>query len=330
MTAGELMKAHAIRIKEYGGPEVLQFVEVDVPDPAPGEARIRHTAIGLNFIDIYKRTGLYPVSLPAVLGSEAAGVVEAIGENVGGFAPGARVAYIGGGGAYAEAANISAGMAAAVPDAVDDETAAAIFLKGLTVEMLVRQVFPLAAGHTCLVYAAAGGVGTLLTQWAKHIGARVIAIVGNAQKIAIAKENGAAHVINRKEVASIAAEVRNLTDGRGVDVVYDSVGEATFEASLDSLAMRGHMVTYGNASGPVPAVSPLELSRRGSLTLTRPTLFHYATPDRLPDMAAALFAMVAKGALNPNIGHRFALADIADAHRLLESGNSAGAIVIKP
>jgi len=328
MTNAPITKA--MIINAHGGPDAFKATSLDLPPPAADQIRVRHTAIGLNFIDIYQRKGLYPVSTPAVLGAEAVGVVEAVGDGVDGFAPGARVAYIGGGGAYAEAANVSAGMAAAVPDAVDDETAAAIFLKGLTVEMLVRQVFPLAAGHTCLVYAAAGGVGTLLTQWAKDIGATVIAIVGNAGKVAIAKENGAAHVINRKEVDSIAAEVRNLTGGRGVDVVYDSVGEATFEASLDSLAMRGHMVTYGNASGPVPAVSPLELSRRGSLTLTRPTLFHYATPDRLPDMAAALFEMVARAALNPNIGHRFPLAEIADAHRLLESGTSTGAIVIKP
>lgn len=320
----------AVFIDDNGGPEVLTLREHELAPPAGGQIRVRHSAIGLNFIDIYQRTGLYPASLPAILGREAAGTVEAVGEGVAAFAPGDRVVYIAGGGAYAEAANATAATAARIPDAVDDETAAAIFLKGLTAEMLVRQVFRLRPDHACLVHAAAGGVGTLVCQWAKHIGARVIGVVGSEEKAALATENGADDVILRTKTASIAGEVRKLTDGRGVDVVYDSVGAATFEASLDSLAMRGHMVTYGNASGPVPAVSPLELSRRGSLTLTRPGLFHYATPDRLPAMAATLFDLVADGALRPRIGRRFKLADIADAHRLLESGQSAGAIVITP
>ena len=313
-----------------GGPEVFHLRDVDLPPPGAGEARVRHSAVGLNFIDIYQRKGLYPVSFPAILGSEAAGVVEAVGEGVDGFAPGDRIAYFSSGGAYAEAANVPVAMAAKIPDAVADEDAAAVFLKGLTAEMLVRQVFALKPGHACLVYAAAGGVGTLLCQWAHHIGARVIAVVGSAEKAGIAREHGAADVIIRTEIESIAAEARRLTDGRGVDVVYDSVGEATFESSLDALALRGHMVTYGNASGPAPAIAPLELSQRGSLTLTRPTLFHYATPDRLPEMAAALFHMIAEGAIKPKIGHRFSLDDIADAHVLLESSKSAGAIILKP
>ncbi|MHA7870961.1 MAG: quinone oxidoreductase family protein [Hyphococcus sp.] len=317
-------------IDENGGPEVFSLREHALPAPAEGQIRVRHGAIGLNFIDIYQRKGLYPVSMPAILGSEAAGVVEETGAGVDGFAPGDRVAYIAGGGAYAGAAVVPAAMAAKIPDAVDDETAAALFLKGLTVEMLVRQVFRLEASHSCLVFAAAGGVGSLLCQWARHIGATVIAVVGSDEKVARAKDNGADHVINRMRTDQIAAEVRSLTDGRGVDVVYDSVGEATFEASLNSLAMRGHMVTYGNASGPVPAIAPLELSRRGSLTLTRPSLFHYATPERLPAMAAALFETAAAGALSARVDHRFALNDIAAAHRLLESGDSAGAIVITP
>lgn len=320
----------AVFIDEPGGPEGFVIREHDPPAPAGGQIRVRHTAIGLNFIDIYQRTGLYPVSMPAILGTEAAGVVEAVGQGVQGFSKGDRVAWIGGGGAYAEEANVPAVMAAKVPGGVADDVAAAIFLKGMTVEMLVRQVFPLKKGDACLIHAAAGGVGVLLTQWAKHIGARVIAVVGNEAKVAIAKENGADEVIVRTKTDSIAADVRKLTGGLGVQVAYDSVGAATFEASLDSLAMRGHMVTFGNASGPVPAVAPLELSRRGSLTLTRPTLFHYATPGRLPAMADALFEMVATGALKPKISHRFSLADIADAHRLLESGESAGAIVVTP
>ncbi len=320
----------AVFIDALGGTEVFAIREHDLPSPSAGELRVRHIAIGLNFIDIYQRKGLYPVSLPAILGSEAAGVVEAVGDGVEAFAPGDRVAYFTAGGAYAEAANVPAAMTAKTPDNVTDEIAAAVFLKGLTTEMLVRQVFPLTADHACLVHAAAGRVGTLLCQWAKHIGARVIAVVGSEKKAARAKENGADDIIIRTQTDSISAEVRKLTGGRGVDVVYDSVGAATFEASLDSLAMRGHMVTYGNASGPVPAVEPLELSRRGSLTLTRPTLFHYATPDRLPDMAAALFGLIAEGALKPRIGHSFRLDEIAAAHDLLESGKSSGAIVLKP
>lgn len=318
----------AVFLDEHGEPEGFALRERELAAPAAGEIRVRHTAIGLNFIDIYQRKGLYPLSLPAVLGSEAAGVVEAAGAGVSGFKPGDRIAYVAGGGAYAEAANASAAMAAKIPDGVSDEEAAAVFLKGLTAEMLVRQIYPLKPGDVCLVHAAAGGVGTLLCQWAKHLGARVIAVVGSEGKAAAARANGADEVIVRTQTDSIAGEARRLTGGKGVDVVYDSVGAATFEASLDSLALRGHMITYGNASGPVPAVAPLELMRRGSLTLTRPSLFHYATPDRLPAMAADLFAMVANGALKPKIAHRFPLADVAEAHRLLESGKTEGAIVL--
>ena len=320
----------AVFIDRNGGPEVFERRDHDLAAPEPGALRVRHSAIGLNFIDIYQRKGLYPVAMPAILGSEAAGVVETVGAGVEGFKPGDRIAYLAAGGAYAEAANVPAAMAAKIPSDVEDETAAAIFLKGLTAEMLVRQVFRLGPDHTCLIHAAAGGVGTLLCQWARHIGARVIGVVGAEEKAAIARENGIDDIIVRTKTETVAGEVRKLTGGRGVDVVYDSVGEATFESSLDCLAMRGHMVTYGNASGPPPAIAPLDLSRRGSLTLTRPTLFHYATPDRLPGMAKALFELVAKGALAPKIGRRFALADIADAHRLLESGKSSGAIVVKP
>jgi NADPH2:quinone reductase len=320
----------AVFIDAHGGAEVFSLRERELPAPAHGQIRVRHRAIGLNFIDIYQRKGLYPVSMPAVLGSEAAGVVETAGEGVETFVPGDRVAYISGGGAYAEEANVPAAMAAKIPDAVSDDIAAAVFLKGLTVEMLVRQVYPLKAGEACLVHAAAGGVGTLLCQWANHIGGRVIAVVGGDEKVEAARDNGAGDVIVRTKTESLAGEVRRLTGGKGVAVAYDSVGAATFEASLDSLALRGHMVTFGNASGPVPAVSPLELSRRGSLTLTRPSLFHYATPDRLPAMAAALFEMVAKGAVRPRIARRFALADIAEAHILLESGKTSGAIIVTP
>lgn len=324
------MKTKAVFLDSTGGPEAFIMRDHELSLPGPGDIQVRHQAVGLNFIDIYQRKGLYPVAFPAILGSEAAGVIEAVGEGVEGFSPGDRVAYIGAGGGYAGAANVSAGAAAKIPDAISDETAAALFLKGLTAEMLVNQVFTLKANHTCLVHAAAGGVGTLLCQWANHIGARVIAVVGNKEKVALAKESGAADVIIRAETDSIASTVRDLTDGRGVEVVYDSVGEATFEPSLNSLAMRGHMVTYGNASGPPPAISPLELARRGSLTITRPTLFHYATPHRLPAMAENLFDKVAQGAVKARISERFSLADIADAHRRLESGGTNGAIVLTP
>ncbi len=320
----------AVILDDTGGPEKFELRSHDPGAPGPGEILIRNAAVGLNFIDIYLRKGLYPVAFPAILGQEGAGAIEAVGEGVDTLKAGDRVAYLSGGGAYATATVCPAGVAAKIPDGIDDETAAAVFLKGLTAYMLLRDVFALGPDHACLIYAASGGVGTLLTQWAAHIGARVIAVVGSEAKADAARANGATDIILRTKTASISAAVRKLTDGRGVDVVYDSVGEATFEASLDSLAPRGHMVTYGNASGPVPAVQPLDLARRGSLTLTRPTLFHYATPDRLPVMASALFEMIATGALRPQIGNRFPLAEITEAHRLLESGESAGAIILTP
>lgn len=312
-----------------GGPENFSLREAATAEPQVGEIRVRNKAAGVNFIDIYQRRGLYPVATPCVLGQEGAGVVVAAGPDQP-FRVGDRVAYLSGGGAYAEEIILNAARAARIPAAVDDDLAAAAFLKGLTAEMLVRQVFPLKKGQTALITAAAGGVGTLLTQWAVHIGARVIAIVGGPEKAEAAAANGAAHVIDRNAAPETASAVRAVTDGRGVDVVYDSVGAATFEASLDSLALRGMMVTYGNASGPVPPVAPLELSRRGSLFLTRPTLFHYATPDRLPAMAAALFDLMAKGVLRPVIAARLPLEKAGDAHRLLEAGKTIGSIVLKP
>ena len=320
----------AVFLNETGGPENFALRDHEPPAPGPGAMLVRNTAIGLNFIDIYQRKGLYPVSFPAILGQEGVGVVEAIGEGVHGFQAGDRVAYLSAGGAYATATICEAGAAAKIPDAVDDNAAAAVFLKGLTAYMLLRDVFPLGPQHACLIYAASGGVGTLLTQWAAHISATVIGVVGSEEKAVIAHDNGAKATIIRTMTSSVSADVRKLTGGAGVDVVYDSVGAATFEASLDALALRGHMVTYGNASGPVPAVQPLDLARRGSLTLTRPTLFHYATPDRLPAMAKAVFELVADGVLRPSVGYRLPLADVAKAHQLLESGGTTGAIVLKP
>ncbi|MEM9496190.1 MAG: quinone oxidoreductase [Pseudomonadota bacterium] len=321
----------AIYIDEPGGPENFQSRALELAPPAAGEVRVVHSAIGLNFIDIYQRKGLYPMAMPAILGSEAAGRIDAVGEGVSDFSEGDRVVYLGVSGGYAGAANVPAAMCAKLPDSVSDETAAASFLKGLTADMLVRQVFPLKAGDTCLVYAAAGGVGALLCQWAADIGADVIAVVGNPEKAAVAKENGAKHVIIRIQTSSIAEDTRKLTGGRGVEVVYDSVGAATFETSLDALATRGMMVSYGNASGPPPALSPLDLARRGSLTLVRPTLFHYATPGAaLSEMASRLFAMLERGALKPPAPTTFPLADVAEAHRRLESGETVGATVLLP
>ncbi|MCB2097097.1 MAG: quinone oxidoreductase [Parvularculaceae bacterium] len=318
-----------IVLTAVGGPENFSLHERPSPAPGSGELRIRNVAVGVNFIDIYQRQGLYPISIPCVLGQEGAGVVEEAGEGAA-FKPGDRVAYLSGVGAYAEETIVDASRAALIPDGVAFDIAAGSFLKGLTAEMLVKQIFPLRAGQIALVTAAAGGVGTLLTQWAAHVGAEVIAIVGGTEKIAAAKANGAAHVIDRKSAPDTASEVRALTRGRGADVVYDSVGAATFESSLDSLAARGMMVTYGNASGPVPPMSPLELARRGSLFLTRPTLFHYATPDRLGAMAADVFGNILSGVLRPVIAATFPLADVAAAHHQLETGTTLGSIILKP
>lgn len=320
----------AVVLHAHGGPDLLTPEERPAPAPGPGEILVANAAIGLNFIDIYQRKGLYPVSLPAVLGTEGAGVVVAAGAGVQGFRPGDRVVYLSGGGAYQDLTAVPVAMAARTPASIADEIAASVFLKGLTAEMLVHAVYSLTAGKRALVYAAAGGVGTILTQWAAHLGAEVIAVVGDETKAGLAKGYGAAHVIVRTKTASIAAAVRDLTGGAGVDVVYDSVGAETFTASLDALALRGMMVSYGNASGPVPAIAPLELGRRGSLSLIRPSLFHFATPDRLPDMAARLFAMISKGAIRIAAPRAFPLDKIADAHRLLESGTSTGAIVLRP
>lgn len=318
-----------IVLSAIGGPENFGAREAPDVEPAVGQIRVRNKAIGVNFIDIYQRKGFYPIAAPCVLGQEGAGVVEATSGGAA-FKKGDRVAYLSSGGGYAEVTVVDAARAALVPPGVSDEVAAAIFLKGLTADMLVSEVHVLTRGETALVTAAAGGVGSLLTQWAVHLGARVIAVVGDAEKIGAAKANGAQEVIDRGATADVAGAVRTLTGGRGADVVYDSVGAATFEASLDSLALRGMMVTYGNASGPVPAIAPLDLTRRGSLTLARPSLFHYATPDRLPTMAKRVFDLVGSGVLRPVIAASFPLERAADAHRALEGGKTIGAIILKP
>jgi NADPH:quinone reductase len=320
----------AIQITRHGGPEVLETVDLPTPEPGRGEVRVRHTAIGLNFIDTYQRTGLYPVQLPLVLGKEVAGTVEAVGPGVEAFSPGDRVASATALGGYAEASVQRADTLVRVPDAIDDETAAAVLLKGMTAEMLVRRIWPLEAGDTVLVHAAAGGVGLILAQWLAHLGVRVIGAVGSAAKAELARAHGCEEVLVYQEV-DIAARARELTSGRGVRVVYDSVGKDTAEASLAALARRGLFVTYGNASGPVSPIAPLQLSRGGSLFMTRPTLYDYiSTPAELGASAQALFDVVASGAVQVRIGQRFRLEDARQAHEALEGRHTTGATILIP
>lgn len=320
----------AIQVRRTGGPEVLEPAELPVPDPGPGEILVRQAAIGLNYIDTYHRSGLYPVDLPFTPGGEGSGVVEQVGEGVTRFRPGDRAAYAGGFGAYAEYRALPEGRAVRLPEAISTETAAASMLKGMTAEYLVRRTWPLAAGETALVYAAAGGVGSILTQWARALGATVIGVVGGAEKAAVARGLGADHVIDHRR-EDIAARVREITGGAGVRVVYDGVGKATFEASLKSLGRRGLLVSYGNASGAVPAFDPLLLSRHGSLFLTRPTLADYiATTEELDASAAALFEVIASGKVTVAINQRFPLEKAAEAHRALEASETTGSTLLIP
>ena len=318
----------AVQIERTGGPEVLQLVDRPEPMAGPGEVVVHHHAVGLNFIDTYQRTGLYPIKLPAVLGLEAAGVVEAVGEGVTRLRPGDRVAYQGQPGAYAEANAVKATRAVKLPDAVAFETAAAVMLKGLTAEMLARRVWPLSAGDTVLVHAAAGGVGTLLTQWLHHLGVVVIATVGSAAKADLARSHGAAHVI-LYDHEDVAARVKEITGGQGVRVAYDSVGKSTLDASLDSLGRRGLFASYGNASGPAGAVEPLRLSRGGSQFMTRPGLFDYvARTEELDAAADALFSVLESGAVKVEIGQTFPLEQARQAHEALEGRRTTGATLL--
>ena len=319
----------AIQAVRTGGPEVLEAVDLPVPSPGPGQALVRHQAVGLNFIDTYHRSGLYPMKMPVVLGLEAAGVVEALGEGVTRFEVGDRVAYNGTLGAYAEAAVVPADRAVKVPDAVSLETAAAVLLKGMTAEFLVRRCHKVEPGQTVLIHAAAGGVGSILVQWAKALGATVIATVGSEAKAALAREHGADHVILYGE-EDVAARVSEITGGEGVTVVYDGVGKDTFEASLKSLGRRGMLATFGNASGPAPPIAPLELGTK-SLFLTRPRLFDYiATTQELDESAAALFAVLKSGAVKIEIGQTFPLAEARAAHEALEGRRTTGATLLIP
>jgi NADPH2:quinone reductase len=320
----------AVRAERAGGPEVLELVEIETPAPGPGQVLVRHEAIGLNFIDTYQRSGLYPMRFPAVLGQEAAGVVEAVGEGVTRFKIGDRMAYNGAGGAYAERQVVQAARAVALPDGISFETAAASLLKGMTTEFLVRRCHVVKAGETILLHAAAGGVGSLLTQWAKAMGATVIGTVGSEEKAALARELGCDHVILYRH-EDVAARVKEITGGAGVPVAYDSVGKDTFEATLASLKRRGLFVSFGNASGAVPPFAPLRLMQGGSLFFTRPTLYDYtATPAELDESAGELFAMIASGKLKIEIGQRFKLADARAAHEALESRATIGATVLLP
>jgi NADPH2:quinone reductase len=322
----------AIRIHATGGPEVLRLEAVDPGRPGPGQALLRQTAVGLNFIDTYHRSGLYPLaSLPHGIGMEAAGVVEAVGEGVVVVRPGDRVGYASGvPGAYAEARVVPADRLVPLPDDIDDRTAAAMLLRGMTVEYLTRRAFRVEPGMTVLLHAAAGGLGLIACQWLRHLGATVIGTVGSDDKAALAKTHGCAHTIvyTRED---FPARVRELTSGKGVPVVYDSVGAATFAGSLDCLSRRGMLVGFGNASGAPPPFDPLVLSRKGSLYLTRPTLMDYtATRDELLASAGALFEVVRNGQVKVEIRQTWPLAQAAEAHRAFEARLTVGSSVLLP
>jgi len=323
------MTERTARISRTGGPEVIEWVDTDLPPPAPGEVRMRHRAVGLNYIDTYHRAGVYPLDLPAGLGSEAAGVVEAVGEGVEGFSIGDRVGTFGPArGAYATARNVAAAQLLHLPDDVSDETAAALLLKGCTTEALVDRCAKVEAGQTVLVWAAAGGVGQLLVGWLKAIGATVIGTAGTEDKADHARAAGADRVILHRD-EDVAARVRDLTGGAGVAVSFDGIGMATWEASLAATARRGLIVSYGNAGGPVTGVNIGTLAARGSLFVTRPTLFdYYVTPEERRAGVDRVFAMLRRGAIRPAIGQRFALEDAAEAHRALEAGETRGSTVL--
>jgi NADPH2:quinone reductase len=320
----------AIRFSQPGGPEVLDYVDVELPPPAAGQVRVQHTVIGVNFIDTYHRSGLYKLPLPSGLGSEAAGVVEALGAGVTTLKTGDRIAYAGAMGAYAEANNIPADKLVKIPAGVSDETAAAAMLKGMTAQYLLKRTYAVKPGQTILFHSAAGGVGLIAGQWAKHLGATVIGTVGHDDKAQLALANGYAHVLSSRDPAW-PKQVREITGGVGVPVVYDSIGKDTFAGSLDSLAVRGLMVSFGNSSGAAPAVEPGLLSAKGSLYLTRPTLASYTRDAReLQETADDLFAVIASGAVKIAVNQRFKLSEARQAHEALHSRTTTGATVLIP
>jgi NADPH2:quinone reductase len=321
-----------IRINETGGPEVLSYENYDPGRPGPGEVLIRHTAIGLNFIDTYFRTGLYPApnGLPLVPGNEAAGVVVETGADVDWLQAGDRIAYVGPLGAYSEERVIDARHLVKVPDGISDESAAGMMLKGMTAEYLLRRTYPVKAGDTVLVHAAAGGVGLILGQWASKLGVTLIGTVGSAEKAELAKAHGYQHVINYRE-QDFVAEVKEITGGRKCDVVYDSVGKDTFEGSLDCLKLRGMIVSFGQSSGAIPPINLGILSQKGSLYVTRPTIFAYiATRSELEASADALFDVVLSGDVKIMVNQSYALADAAQAHRDLEGRKTTGTTILIP
>ncbi|MBV8658316.1 MAG: quinone oxidoreductase [Burkholderiales bacterium] len=323
--------ATQIRFHETGGPEVLKLETTEIGTPGLGQAHVRHMAIGVNYIDTYQRSGLYPLSLPSGLGSEAAGVVVAVGEGVDVVKPGDRVAYAGGPlGAYASERLMPADKLVKLPDAIDFKTGASMMLQGLTAEYLLRRTYPVQAGDAILVHAAAGGVGQILVQWAKSLGAFVVATAGGPEKVELVRRLGADVVIDYR-ADDFVAGTRAATNGRGVKVVYDGVGKDTFMGSLDCLALRGYMVTFGNASGPVPSIEPLLLSQKGSLFLTRPTLASYtSTREELVESANALFAVVQAGKVKVGASREYALAAAAQAHLDLQGRKTTGSIVLIP
>jgi NADPH2:quinone reductase len=323
-----MTQATAIRIHTIGGPDVLTEEQITLDAPGKGQVLVRNTAIGLNFIDTYHRSGLYPVPLPFTLGSEGVGIVEAVGEGVAHIEIGQRVGYFGAG-AYASHTLVGGAALVPLPDEVDDETAAAVLLKGLTCWMLLFKVHRASPGETALVWAAAGGVGSLLVPWATSLGMEVIAITGTEEKAERARTAGAAHVLLASD--DIPAKVRKITGGRGVEVAYDSVGKTSAESSLSSLAERGLFVSYGNASGPADPIAPTRLASGGSLYMTRPTLFNYFnSPARMKEGSAALFGALRTGTIKAHIGQRFALSDAAEAHGALEGRKTVGSTVLLP
>lgn len=321
----------AVRIHEAGGPEVLQYEDVDIGDVGPGEVRLRHTAIGLNFIDVYQRSGMYPIGdLPKTLGMEAAGVIEEADADVEGFAVGDRVAYAMGLGSYAEERVWGTDRLVKLPDGIDDQTAAAMMLQGMTAYYLLNRTYPVKPGDTILFYAAAGGVGLIACQWAKHLGATVIGCVGSEEKAELAKANGCDHPILYRD-ENVPERVKEITDGEGVPVVYDSIGKDTFEDSLDCLRAFGLMVSFGNASGPLDPFNIASLGPKGSLHVTRQTLAtHTATRELLDECAGAVFDVVQGGHVKINVNQTYSLAETAQAHTDLEARKTTGSTVLLP
>jgi NADPH:quinone reductase len=322
----------AIVIRQHGGPEVLSFEDIDLADPGTGEVRVRNHAIGVNFIDVYFRTGLYPApnGLPFTLGNEGAGVVLAVGAGVSKLKPGDRVAYAASLGSYAQERIIAADRLLKLPDSISFETAAAMMLKGMTAEYLLRRTFEVTPAHTVLFHAAAGGVGLIAGQWGNHLGAKMIGTVGSPEKAALARAHGYSHVINYNS-EDFVARVKELTGGKGVDVVYDSVGKTTWLGSLDCLRPRGMFVSFGQSAGAVEGFTLAHLSQRGSLFATRPTMFAYtASQEDLELSAGALFDVVGSGLVKINVSQRFALADAAGAHHTLEGRGTTGSTILLP